>query len=261
MSTPPSTPPAEELSFSIVTIVYNNAETIRMAVESVLEQTHPRIQHVVIDGGSTDGTLEILEEYRDRLGVLVSGPDEGLYDALNKGIARSTEDIIGFVHADDLLAGPDALAAVAEGFSSSGSNAVYGDVERFKNDDPNSIFRFWKGGEYNPRMLKRGWMPPHTGFFAYRRVYEAIGDFNCSFRIAADYDWLLRFMTSDLSSMTYLPKVIVKMREGGVSNSSLRNILDKSKEDYRALRANRVGGIRTLLWKNVRKVPQFFNRS
>ena len=245
--------------FSVITVIYNNVEFVRTAIDSVLAQDYPHIQHVIIDGGSTDGTLDILEEYRDRIAVLISEPDDGLYDALNKGIRHATGDIIGFLHADDLFASERAVSQIVEGFAQPGIKAVYGDVERFKNNDPTDIFRYWKGENYTPAMLGRGWMPPHVAFYAYREVYEALGEFDCSYAIAADYEWLLRFLVSEHAQMNYVPTVFVQMREGGVSNASLKNMLRKSREDYRALKTNGVGGIRTLLWKNLRKIPQFIS--
>ncbi len=245
---------------SIITAVYNNVETVADALDSVLAQTGADFELIVIDGGSTDGTPAVLERYADRLAVFVSEPDGGIYDALNKGILRASGDVVGFLHSDDLLADSSVLRRVSDAFSDPRVAATYGDLLYVRKDNPDRVVRFWRAGRYSRVRLGWGWMPPHPTFYVRRSVYERLGLFNTDYRIAADYDCMLRFLGKGHLKVVYIPEVLVKMRLGGISNRSLKNILRKSKEDYRALQENGVGGVGALAWKNLSKLPQFFSR-
>ena len=245
---------------SVVTAVYNRKDTVGEALDSVFCQTHPSIESVVIDGASTDGTRQILETYRDRIDVLVSERDGGIYDALNKGIRHATGDVVGFLHADDVLADPGVLARIAQAFEDPRIDAVYGDLKYVAHGDLGKVIRHWKSGEYRPSMLRNGWMPPHPTFYVRRSVYAQHGGFDVNLRIAADYDSVLRFLTRGRISLAYVPSVLVLMRVGGASNASLRNILRKSREDLLVIRRNQIGGWLTLFLKNTRKIGQFFAR-
>jgi len=244
------------LKISVITAVYNRVATIGDALDSVRAQTWRDVQHVVIDGASTDGTLEILQARRNEIAVLVSEPDKGIYDALNKGIARATGDVIGLMHSDDLYADERVLADVAVAFSDPTVDAVYGDLDYVAQGDTSRVIRRWRSGEYSPARLPSGWMPPHPTLYLRRRVIEQWGAFDTSFRIAADYDAILRYFGQGKVRPAYVPRVLVKMRVGGESNRSMGRILRKSREDYRALKKNSAGGIATLVWKNVSKIGQ-----
>ena len=200
----------------------------------------------------------VLRPRRSQLAVFISEPDQGLYDALNKGIAHASGDVVGFLHADDLFATPDALARIAEAFEDSSIDAIYGDLVYVSKADPKKVIRFWKAGDFSFASLKNGWMPPHPTFYARRSIYERLGAFDTSFHIAADYDCMLRILAAGKLHCRYIPEVLVRMRLGGKSNRSLRNLIRKSTEDYKALKSNHIGGIGTLIMKNVRKIPQFF---
>ncbi len=244
---------------SVVTAVYNNVATIGAAIESALSQRHPAVEIIVIDGGSTDGTLDIISRYKSRLGVLVSEPDRGIYDALNKGVRLATGDVIGFLHSDDLFADRDALSRVAAAMSDPAVSACYGDLNYVSKAAPEHVVRSWRSGLFAPGKLRFGWMPPHPTLYVRRQIYSRVGEFNCSYRIAADYDWMLRFMGQS-ANMLYIPRVQVLMRTGGTSNRSFKNILRKSAEDFSALRSNGWGALAAsvaLVTKNVRKVGQF----
>lgn len=245
------------VTISVVTAVRNSRSTIENCLASVGSQSYPSREHVVIDGLSTDGTGEILRKCSDSVDVLISERDTGIYNALNKGINRCTGDIVGFLHADDLYANSDVLARVAHAFRDPAVDVVYGDLLYVSRIDVDKTVRYWKAGAFAPRVLARGWMPPHPTMYVRRSIYSEIGGFDERYRIAADYDSVLRIFARKGVGVVYIPEILVKMRVGGASNASLRNVLRKSAEDYRALRRNRVGGVLSLVAKNVRKVRQF----
>ena len=249
------------MKISVVTAVFNRADTVADALASVQAQTWPLVEHIVIDGGSTDGTLPILQARRRQLAVLVSEPDGGIYDALNKGIRCATGEVVGFLHADDLFETPDSLAQVAAAFDDPAVDAVYGDLVYVRKDDPARVVRYWRAGPYVAGCLERGWMPPHPTFYVRRAVYERLGLFDARFRISADYESVLRILGRGGIKTAYLPQVLVRMRLGGISNRSLRSMLLKSREDYAAMRANGVGGVAALVRKNFIKLPQFLVRA
>lgn len=248
------------MKVSIITAVYNARETVGEAIESILAQSYPNIELVVIDGASTDGTVDVLERYRDKIASFVSEKDDGIYDALNKGVARASGDVVGFLHADDMLASTEAVKRIADAFADPAVDAAYGDLVYVNKLDCDKVIRYWRAGEYSRSRLKAGWMPPHPTFYVRRSVYEEMGGFDASLRVAADYDCMLRFLWQGRIACRYVPEVLVRMRVGGASNRSVANILRKSAEDYRAIRRNKVGGLGTLLWKNVSKLPQFIVR-
>ena len=249
------------VKFSILTVTWNRAATLGAALDSLDAQTHGAWEHVVQDGASADGTLALLEARPDPRRHVVSARDGGIYDALNRALARATGEVIGGLHSDDMLAHPDVLARVARRFSETGADAVYGDLQYVAADDPGRVIRHWRSGHYAPEKLRRGWMPPHPALFLRREVIERHGGYDTSYRIAADYDTILRYFGRGGISAAWLPEVLVRMRMGGESNRSLGRILRKSREDYRALRSNGVGGLGALAWKNVGKLGQFVIRA
>jgi len=245
------------VTISVITAVYNNRTTVADALDSTLAQSHPRVETVVIDGASTDGTKELLQGYAKRLSVVVSEPDAGIYDALNKGLRYATGDVVGFMHSDDVFAHSDVLARIASAFVDPRVRAVYGDLVYVRQHDPKKVVRYWRAGPFSARRLRWGWMPPHPTLYVRRAVYEQVGGFDCGYRIAADYEHILRIFADPELTPFYIPEVLVRMRLGGKSNRSLSNIIRKSHEDWNALRRNRVGGLGALVWKNLSKVGQF----
>ncbi|MEM8711370.1 MAG: glycosyltransferase family 2 protein [Planctomycetota bacterium] len=248
------------MKVSIITAVYNRVTTVAEAIESVQSQTYQDIEHVLIDGSSTDGTLGVLESMRDDRSVLVSEPDKGIYDALSKGMARATGEVIGLMHSDDTFASNNVVQEVAKAFEDPTVDAVYGDLDYVAQNDPSKIIRRWKAGEFTAAKLKRGWMPPHPTLYLRRSVIDRFGGYDTSYRIAADYDAILRYFGRGNLKVAYIPTVLVKMRVGGESNQSIKKIVRKSREDYRALRSNEVGGVTALAWKNLSKLNQFIAR-
>lgn len=250
------------MQFSILTVVWNRAATIGDALDSLAGQTYRGYEHIVQDGGSTDGTAELLHARAagDERIKLVCARDDGIYDALNRALARASGDVVGLLHSDDFFAHPRVLEQVARRFRSSGAQAVYGDLDYVSADDTQRIVRHWSAGPFTPAKLRRGWMPPHPTLFLRREVIERWGGYDTSFRIAADYDSILRYFGDGRMVADWLPQVLVKMRLGGASNRSFAHIWRKSAEDYRALRKNGVGGIGALAWKNLSKINQFVAR-
>ncbi|WPY96243.1 glycosyltransferase family 2 protein (plasmid) [Limimaricola variabilis] len=244
------------MKISIVTAVWNRARTIGEALESVQRQSHRDIEHVIQDGGSTDGTLQVIERLADERTCVVSERDSGIYDAINTGIARATGDVIGLMHSDDIFASDNVLSDVAVALADREVDGVYGDLQYVSATDPDRVIRYWRSGSYGPSALKRGWMPPHPTLYLRREVFERWGAYDTSFRISADYDAMLRWLNNGVR-LAYVPRVLVKMRVGGQSNASLGSILRKSLEDYCAIRCNKVGGLGTLALKNFSKIEQF----
>ncbi|MEM9312018.1 MAG: glycosyltransferase family 2 protein, partial [Pseudomonadota bacterium] len=242
---------------SVVTAVYNRAETIAQAMQSVQSQTYANVEHVIQDGGSADATLAQVKKLANASTHVLSEPDGGIYDAINRGIRRATGDVVGLMHSDDFFASDEVLAKVARAFADPSVDGVYGDLDYVAVDDPSRVIRHWRSGGYDPALLKRGWMPPHPTLYLRREVFENYGLYDASYRISGDYDAMLRYLAKGRISLAYVPEVLVKMRVGGESNRSLERIARKSREDLRALRENGVGGIMTLAAKNLRKVTQF----
>ena len=257
------------MNISIVTATWNSEESIVDTIDSLARQDYPRdqIEWIVVDGASTDRTVSIINEASFRPDRMLSEPDKGIYDALNKGVAMATGDVVGFLHADDVLASPSVLNRVACAFRSTGADAVYGDLQYVlkQTDGSLQVIRHWESGIYHRRSLGWGWMPPHPTLYLKREIYERARlspgvYFETGYRCAADYDFMMRLLSKYEVEPAYLQMVLVKMRVGGVSNRSLKHIIQKSAEDWQVIRRNRIGGIHTLAWKNLSKLVQFVVR-
>ena len=252
------------MKISVITATYNCAGTLRTTLESMQSQTHPDIEHLVIDGGSKDDTMALVKGWTGHPLTWESGKDKGIYDALNKGIAKASGDVIGFLHADDVLQDAGVLSKIAKAFEDPKVQAVYGDLVYVAQADLGQVIRTWRSGPFTVAKLRDGWMPPHPTFYARKSLYAQLGGFNLRYRIAADYDNMLRLLRGTDGqgiATAYIPEVLVRMRTGGVSNRSLRNILQKSHEDLEIVRNNGIGGIGTILMKNLSKVSQFWKRA
>lgn len=249
------------MKISIITVSYNAVTTIEETINSVLNQSYQNIEYVIIDGSSSDGTQAIIEKYADRIAYCISEPDGGIYLGMNKGIAACTGDYIGILNADDVYASTAVIFDVVELLQTSKAKTLYGDLEYVSEQDLNDVVRKWDSGSFNHNKFLIGWMPPHPTFFVKKDLYNKFGLFNTSFKISADYELMLRFLFKNKLSAVYLPKTLIKMRVGGVSNSSMKNRLLANREDRKAWRIN---GIRpkwfTLLMKPASKVMQFLKK-
>lgn len=245
------------MRISIVTAVYNRTNTIGDALASVQAQSFGVAEHIVQDGGSTDGTLDVIEARCTAETSVVSEPDIGIYDAINKGISRASGEVIGLMHSDDFFAHNRVLEKVVEVFENNNVAGVYGDLDYVSARNPKKVVRRWRSGYYCRSRLKYGWMPPHPTLFFRREVFDTWGLYNPDFQISADYDAILRYLWKGHIRLAYLPEVLVKMRTGGESNRSLSRIYQKSIEDHRAIKSNGVGGLGVLALKNLSKIRQF----
>ena len=238
--------------FSIITAVFNRAETILNAVHSVQAQTYANVEHVVVDGASTDGTADILKQHLGTNMVLLSEPDKGIYDALNKGLALATGDIIGFMHSDDSYANERVLETVAREFEASDADGVYADVLFFHPAAPDIPVRHYRSDRFSADRLAWGWMPAHTTLFLRRRVHEQYGYFKTTYKIAADFEFIARILAKRQIRLAYIPKVLVHMNTGGASTAGLKNTILLNLEVKRACEEN---GIKTSWFKLLSKYP------
>lgn len=248
------------MKVSIITATYNSAKTISDTLKSLNAQTYPDIEYIIIDGGSKDNTLSLIKSSCSRVSVIISEPDKGIYDALNKGILSATGDIVGFLHSDDFFAYPDAVKDIVDAMRESNADAVYGDLNYISSTDNDVIVRKWVSGGFDINKMKLGWMPPHPTFYMKRSCYQRFGSFDLSYRISADYDSLLRYLWVHKVTVKYIPKVIINMRVGGMSNRSLSNMIMKTKEDVKAMKSNKLPWLSAVAGKNLSKIPQFFKK-
>jgi glycosyltransferase involved in cell wall biosynthesis len=247
------------MKVSIITVAYNSETTIRDTIESVIHQTYANIEYIIIDGASTDNTMPIVEGYKDKIHTIISEPDKGLYDAMNKGIQYATGDVIGILNSDDYYENNEVIEKVVDTIKQSGADVCYADLNYVHPVNTAKVIRRWKSGRFQKSSFYYGWMPPHPTVFVKRQVYEKVGLFNVCFTSAADYEIILRIFFKNNFVIAYLPETIICMRTGGTSNASLKNRLKANKEDRMAWKIN---GIKpyffTLLLKPFRKIIQYF---
>ena len=226
------------MKVSIITVCFNSAEIIEDTIRSVLSQNYEDTEYIIVDGGSTDGTLDILKKYRDRIHKYISEPDDGIYHAMNKGIKLSTGDIVGFLNAGDFYAVETAILQIATSFQKNDCEVVYGDLEYVAENNPGKTVRRWISQPYQDSLFRKGWHPPHPTFFAQKSAFDKYGAFDLSYNIGADYELMLRFLQKYNIKTEYIPHVLVKMRNGGISNRNLLYIIKANIECFRAWRDN-----------------------
>lgn len=247
----------ETALISIITVVHNTGYALSDCLSSVEIQTYPRIEHIIIDGGSTDETLAIARKYT-KIAHLVSEPDEGVYDAMNKGIRLAQGDIVGILNADDYYTSSEVLTRVAEVFRDPAVDACYADLQYVDSCNTDRIVRYWRSGAYSLKKFYWGWMPPHPTFFVRRFLYERFGLFNLELGVASDYELMLRFLLKHKIHAVYIPDVLVKMRTGGISNSSLQNRLQANRMNRKAWLINNLKPYPWTIWlKPMRKLGQW----
>ncbi len=246
---------------SIITVTYNCENTLPDTIQSINEQSvREQIEYIVVDGNSNDQTTLIIKENTTKIDKWISEPDKGIYDAMNKGLELASGEWIGFLHADDLFFDNYTVESILKQVDNTDFNALYGNLNYIQEKPPHNIIRYWKSQIYSDKLLKRGWMPPHPTVYIKKDLIQKLGKFNTDFRISADYDYMLRLFSHPETKSTYINQTLVNMRLGGVSNNSFKNIVQKSKEDYRALHNNHVGGIYALFMKNFSKLFQFIQK-
>lgn len=239
------------MKVSIITVTFNSGKTLRDNIRSVLSQSYPQIEYIIVDGLSEDNSVDIIKEYEDKFqGRLkwISERDTGLYDAMNKGVRMATGDIVGFINSDDFYHRQEVIACVVEAFKNETVQAVYGDVRFVNPRNLNKTVRYYSSERFSPQYFRYGFMPAHPTFFTYRRYFEEFGYYKTNYKIAADYELLIRFLYIHKLKAVYLPFDFLKMRTGGVSTASFRNNILINKEIVRACRENGIWTCMPLLF-------------
>lgn len=247
------------MKISIITCTLNSEVTIKKSIRSIQKQNYKNIEHLIIDGGSTDKTLQIIKKTKKKNLNLYSLKDNGIYDALNKGIKYSTGNIVGILHSDDFYKNNNILRIIVDTFKHTKADLVYGDLLYVKKDYPFAAIRYWRAGKFYKEKLLNGWMPPHPTVFIKKKLFNKIGFYKTIYKISADYDFLIRIFNYKNINQVYIPKVFINMRMGGMSNRSFKNLIIKSFEDYQIIKKNKIGGLLTLFNKNFSKIKQFIN--
>jgi len=245
----------KELKVSIVTITYNSEKTLEETIESILSQSYENIEYIIVDGNSSDKTIEIINKYGDEISTFLSEPDNGIYDAMNKGLKLATGDIVGILNSDDIYFDNKVIERVVKSFAETKVDSLYGDLYYVEENNLEKVSRYWKSSPFKHGSFKKGWHPAHPTFFVRREVYEKYGYFDLTMKISADFELMLRFLEKYKISTYYLEKVIVKMRLGGESNNSIKNILKGNKGILKAFDKNNIK-INKFLYVFYRFIPK-----
>lgn len=250
------------MKISIITVCYNAEAHIDETLRSVVMQDHRDIEHIVVDGGSTDGTMVKVQRYREVLAHVVSEQDKGVYDAMNKGLRLATGEVVAFVNAGDMIARRDVLTAMAKEFALDNADVIYGDALMVDPEDITKVRRFWKGGDYDRENFRKGWMPPHLGTYIRRSAYQRLGLFREDLKVSADYELMFRFLYKHRLRARYVPRVLVRFRLGGVSNRSIAHVWRANLEVFKAWKLNgeQVSPL-IVVRKPISKLWQYFKRS
>lgn len=249
------------MKVSVITVCYNAAAEIDETIRSVMVQDHRDIEHIVIDGGSTDGTQQRVQRYSECIAHFVSERDAGVYDAMNKGLRLATGKVVAFVNAGDMMATRNTVSYMVRAFEEHDVDVIYGDALMVDPADITRVKRFWKGGAYRRENFRKGWMPPHLGTYIRKNAYDRFGLFRTDLKVSADYELMFRFLYKHRLPALYVPKVLVRFRLGGMSNRSLGHIWRANVEVYRAWRINgeRVSPL-IILRKPLAKLGQMLRR-
>jgi glycosyltransferase len=228
------------MKISLITVTYNSEKYLSHCIDSVIKQRYKNIEHIIIDGKSTDNTVEIIKKYESNISTWISEPDRGMYDAINKGINLATGDVIGILNSDDMLVSEDVIESIVKTFEEQQVDSVFGDLEYVDRDVTDRVFRVWKGKKYSRNLFKMGWMPGHPTFYIKRSLIEEFGGYENHYFTAADYEFMARYLYKHNISSYYLPKLIVKMRTGGASNKNFNQRLRANRRDYLAMKVNSI---------------------
>ena len=246
---------------SIITVTFNGEKTIKDTIESVFSQDYNNVEHIIIDGKSTDGTIDIVKSYGDKISHFISEQDDGIYDAMNKGIRAATGDVIGVLNSDDFYPCNHIISDVVKKFNDHDTDSVYGDLVYVDTEQTDKVTRYWQSKHFSMAKIRKGWTLPHPTFFVKKKVYDEFGLYSIRLKSAADYEMIIRLLYKNKISVQYLPEILVRMRKGGVSNASIWNRLRGNNEDYIAWKMN---GFYPPLFirisKPLSKLSQFFKR-
>jgi len=249
------------MKVSIITVTYNSEKYLADCIKSVRRQNYKDIEHIIVDGKSSDGTVKIIRDHSEHISHWISESDRGMYDAINKGIQLATGDVIGVLNSDDMLASADAIRTIADCFMHSDTDSVYGDLVYVDPEDTQKILRFWKGVSYKRFRFRYGWMPAHPTFYMRRNLIKQYGLYENHYYTAADYEFMARYLYKYRVTSTYLDQMIIKMRSGGASNDHLLSRLRANRRDYLAMKKNNIPfSFLVSILKPIIKIPQFKNQ-
>lgn len=249
------------MKVTLITATYNSQKYLEDCITSVIRQGYKDIEHIIVDGKSSDNTVEIIKKYQSHIAWWVSETDRGMYDAINKGMKMATGDIIGILNSDDMLDGDDVIETIVKAFEEKNVVSIYGDLEYVDPEDTNKIYRIWKGKPYKRSLFRSGWMPAHPTFYFRRELLKKYGGYENHYFSAADYEFMARYLYKYKISAYYLPKLIVKMRRGGQSNSSLRKRLRANRRDYLAMKKNNIPfAFFVSILKPLSKLHQYYRK-
>lgn len=249
------------MKISLITVTYNSSRFLEDCIKSVIMQDYDKVEHIVIDGVSTDGTIAIIDKYKEHIDKFISEKDDGMYDAINKGMSIATGDIIGILNSDDILASADVMTAIAAAFQQNNVDSIYGDLAYVEQENTQKIHRFWRGYSYKRSRFNFGWMPAHPTFYVKKSIVDELGGYETHFYTAADYEFMSRYLYKNRISSYYLPKLLVRMRIGGMSNNNFKSRFRANRRDYLAMKKNKIPfAFLVSILKPLRKLPQYFKK-
>ncbi len=247
---------------TIITVTYNSAAYLQDCINSVRSQNYPNIEYIIVDGKSSDGTMGIVRKNNEAVDYWISETDKGMYDAINKGMAVATGDIIGILNSDDVLDNENVITTIVNCFEKQGVDSIYGDLEFVDRNDVNKVMRIWKGQPFKRSRFRYGWMPAHPTFYIKRSLVEKYGAYENHYYSAADYEFMSRYLYLNSVSSYYIPELLVRMRMGGQSNVNIKQRLRANRRDYLAMKKNKIPfAFFVSILKPLIKVHQFVGKS
>ena len=249
------------MKITIITVTYNCEKYLDQCIQSVLNQSYKNIEYIIVDGKSKDNTIDIIKKYENQITKWISQPDKGMFDALNKGMKMATGDVIGVLHSDDVFASDDVLETIANTFQSNNVDTLYGDLNYVYEDNILKIYRKWEGKPFRRNLFKMGWMPAHPAFYFKRNLLEKYGNYIIEFNSASDYEFMARYLFKHNLSTVYLPKLIIRMRKGGLSNNNFLKRIEANRNDYKAMKTNGIPfPLFVSILKPLSKLHQYYKK-